>query len=176
MILPLFLILACILFPAFLYMVGRSDFMTEGLARKVKMILPIFLIFACILFPFSLYMVYQSDLRKKGDKQETWDIEQLDGSNNFVCKYKRLVDYGKNEDIYYRILYAEEIIFIFIKPEGLIPEISKEKYRLAEKKYDPDKNEVRYFVPYTVVMPKYSLCINGEWLHVYAESLFHYSN
>lgn len=139
---------------------------------QMKMKHSLFLIFLCVLF-FAILHIRHTCLLPSLDQKGKCDISQVGATNNFICRYELINnDSNWHQELYYRVLYAEEIIFIFISKENEIPEIAREKYQQAKVSYNIETHTYQYIIPFKVVSPKYSLCINGDWNHIYATSVF----
>ena len=134
-----------------------------------KILFCAFLICCVLGLSFLVDLHYQAYLDNKVN--EEYSIKQETGTNNWVITYDFLEeDYAL--PIYYRVIYADELILIYISKNTELTELNRDKYHLAQTTYDKNKKRIRATVPYEVIQPRYTLCINGESLNVTAESLF----
>ena len=127
----------------------------------------------CSLLGLSFYVGLLYGISNIDNKaKEDYSIKQVSGTNNWVITYDFLEEYYALP-IYYRVIYADELILIYISKNTELTELNRDKYHLAQTTYDKNKKRIRATVPYEVIQPRYTICINGESLNVTAESLFY---
>lgn len=127
----------------------------------------------CGLLGLSFYVGLLYGISNIDNKaNEDYSIKQVSGTNNWVITYDFLEEYYALP-IYYRVIYADELILIYISKNTELTELNRDKYHLAQTTYDKNKKRIRATVPYEVIQPRYTICINGESLNVTAESLFY---
>lgn len=139
----------------------------------MKSMTVIFVLFCLSLIILAVLFVAGIRLASEENGQETrYVIQQLGNTNNFICKYEFLLEQNDKARVFYRVLYADEIIFIFVRREYELTELDRGKYQLAQKIDDQGADIVQYIVPFKVLQPRYTLCINGNYTSVSTNAIY----
>jgi len=94
-------------------------------------------------------------------KSDSWSIASACGSDKHTIKYRFASNRGKDDGVaYYRVLYSEEFVFLYM--EQFVSEPERRKYTEIRGVWNPEENAYEYSVPVTTSQKDSVLVINDS--------------